>query len=344
MFMYQHEYLAVEQAKGAVATHVVGDVVSVSRGKPGTRYFSAEELTYPGLENGNIFVTTRHLTIKQKRDVCEDTTMPCLSDSDCTIAVGGKCTENGWCEEPAWCNVEPVPEIYKIDSKDLTIWVKSSIQFVQLDAERIFSTEADELGGANPKLGFNTFTAEQIMMMTKPMPVRFEEVSELGAALEVQFVWNCRTDDKMCKPEMRVKRLDTIFDPEHIGYFFNYAEYISEDVRVLNQLRGIRFWFRTTGVGKRLDVPTIVMKASTGMALMALAPIVADQLMIKLFANKTRFRARKYAESPDFGDYMNKLDALREAEEALPELHSKADEDIAEEEKSFKKLMMDEPD
>merc|ERR1740133_56983 len=104
MFIYQKEYLALEQAKGAVVTHVYGDVVAASSGKVGSRYFSSEELTYPGLENGNVFIATRQNVHLQKRDVCEDPEMPCTTAADCTSWGKGTCSENGFCIEPSWCD------------------------------------------------------------------------------------------------------------------------------------------------------------------------------------------------------------------------------------------------
>merc|ERR1719329_1644004 len=51
VLIWNEGYLQSEQAIGAVVTHVAGDALAVSTGKEATRYFSTEELTYPGMEN-----------------------------------------------------------------------------------------------------------------------------------------------------------------------------------------------------------------------------------------------------------------------------------------------------
>ncbi|CAK9063380.1 unnamed protein product [Durusdinium trenchii] len=66
IFIYNQGYLDYEPSRGAIATHVHGDFVAVSSGRPKVRYFTAEEITTPGLENGNVFVTTRQSLSRQK--------------------------------------------------------------------------------------------------------------------------------------------------------------------------------------------------------------------------------------------------------------------------------------
>lgn len=310
MFIYQKGYLELEQAKGAVITHASGDALSVSSGKAAERYFSTDELTYPGLENGNVFVATRQLVHKQKRDVCEDLDMPCVEDSDCSDfgATKGTCNENGFCVEPSWCDSEvgSKPEIYAMDTGGLQIWARSIIQFVKIAPERVFSTET--LG---PKYGVNAFTIRDLLMKCQPLPVRFEEVAELGAVIEVQFFWECNVKQDKCEPIIQARRLDTIFDPDNIGFGFSWAEYMDDKhtMRSRNEVRGIRIFFRTAGIGKKVSIAAAINKASLGAALFALGNIIADLLMTKVFKLKEKYKARKYEISPDFGDYIPKVEA-----------------------------------
>jgi len=311
MFIYQKGYLEFEQAKGAVATHVYGDAVAVSSGKVATRYFSAEDITYPNLENGNVFIATRQTVHRQKRGFCEDITVPCAKDSDCTIGGGdgAHCTENGYCMENSWCDQEEKPEVYEIDTANFQIWTRSSIQFVKIAGERVFSTESES---AVPQHGYNSFTITDLLMLCEPLPVRYEEVAELGAAVEIQFIWECAVKSKdVCKPKIKARRLDTVFDPDNIGFGFSYPEYLDDDHRLRNEVRGVRIFFRTSGVGRKISLSATITKASMGASLFSLAQVVADLLMSKMFALRNKYNARKYENTPDFSEYMEHVESRK---------------------------------
>jgi hypothetical protein len=307
MFIYKKAYLEYEQAKGAVTTHVFGDALSTSTGKPATRYFSTEEITYPGLENGNVFVTTRQTVHRQMRGFCEDPTTPCISDAECTIGGEGHCSSNGLCVEHSWCDQEEKPEIYELDTASLQIWTRSSVQFLKISPERVFSNDGNTPA---PTRGINTFSVSELLMKCEPSPVRYEEVAELGAAIEVTFVWDCDIKSK-CEPSIRVRRLDTIFDPDAIGFGFSFPEYVDDDHRLRNEVRGIRIFFKTFGTGKRFSVAATITKASMGASLIALARLVADLLMTKVFFLRSKYKARKYENTPDFSEYMEEVNAKK---------------------------------
>merc|ERR1719321_797180 len=143
-------------------------------------------------------------------------------------------------------------------------------------------------------------------MKCEPLPVRYEEVAELGAVVEVTFLWDCGVKEKTCRPDIKARRLDTVFDPDNIGYGFSHAEYVDENTRYRNQVRGVRFFFRTVGIGKKLSVAATINKASLGASLFTMATVVADLLMIKAFALSKKYRARKFETTPDFSEYMSK--------------------------------------
>lgn len=311
MFVYKKGYLELEQAKGGVVTHVFGDTVAASSGKRATRYFSAEDLTYPGLENGNVFVATRQRVHRQKRGVCEDHEVPCTIDNHCTEWGKGYCSPNGYCVEPSWCSQgSDEAEVYELNTGSLQIWARSTIQFVKIAPERVF-TEDHKPG---PQRGIDTFTVRELLIKCEPLPVRYEEVSELGAVIEVQFFWDCNVKAKECHPDVRARRLDVIFDPDNIGFGFSYPEYISKHERLFNEMRGIRIFFRTAGVGKKVSVSASIEKGSLGAALFAVAQIIADLLLTRVFALKKKYQARKYETTKDFSDYMKEIVA-RKAEE-----------------------------
>lgn len=315
-----HGYLEISEARGATATHVKGDALGISSGKKATRYFSAEEITFPGLENGNVFVATRQRTHRQSRGTCEDKWTPCRVDDDCTPGLGGSCSERGYCNEPAWCS-DGDPEIYELEVSELQIWVKSSIQFIMRDGQTaLYSTDKNK---PLPEKMYNIFSVRDLLMMCKPVPVRYEEISELGAAIEVQFIWNCNVVRDRCDPEIQAKRLDVLFDPQNIGFSYRHADYISADERVLHEKRGVRIFLRTVGRGEKASVSAFIMKAATTTSLLTIADVVADLMLLYFFAHRKKFKARKYEVSPDFSEYMEKLDAkLAEDDKNPVDLHN----------------------
>jgi len=333
VFLYTGGYNKVETANGAIATHVMGDTAASSSGKKGTRYFGTEDITYPGLENGNVFVTTRHRIYHQRRGVCEDRGMPCVVDTDCTRRTLGNCTDAGFCFEPSWCDQQD-PELYELDVSNLEIWVKSSIQFVNLAPEKVYSTVFQH---PYPERQFNAFTVRDILDLCVP-PVRYEEISELGVAIEVMFNWHCRVTKAECRPKVSARRLDTIFDPENIGFGYSYQEYLSDDDRMKIDVKGVRFFFRTVGTGYKMSLTTIVTKASTSGSLLCVTTVIADLLMLKVFFHRDRYRARKFEVSPDFSDYVRQLVEKKASEKKKHQYDEEDAEHQAREEKWLRQL------
>lgn len=316
VFIADRGYLEPEAAQGVMVNHMSGDAVGVSSGKKsGDRYFSADEITYPGLERGNVFVATKIIITQQKRGVCEDPNMYCRSADDCSKDVGAECTSNRLCKEPSWCSTlmdgEPASEVYKLDTANEVILVKSAIQFKLLQPTKLFHEEMTPV--MYPKPGFNAISLRQILLECNP-PVRYEEVAELGAAIEVQWVWNCNVDFPTCEKQMVARRLDVAFDAEKIGFNFGWPFYNGEDMTVngeereLRQMYGIRLYFRTVGTGQKVSMSIIIFKMSTGLALVGFAPIIADLMMLNCFKLSKKYAARKYIYSQDFGDYFDEMD------------------------------------
>jgi hypothetical protein len=322
VIIYKQGYLKFEESKGLTVLHVTGDAVATSSGAPGQRYFSNEELTYPGLENGNVFISTRLSVSRQMRGMCEDMQMPCVSDGDCTVGGQGKCTELGFCREHSWCNQDPKPQIYSMETDRLQIWARSAIQYVRLAPEKVFSSDSERDG---PHPG-NTFNIRQLLLMAKPLPVNYEEVAELGAVFDVTFRYDCNVKKDSCKPEMWVRRLDTMLDPDNIGFGFNHAEYVDGNTRYLNEVRGLRFVFRTTGRGKKRSVSALIMVGSTSGALLGFAAVIADLFLTKIMSNRKKYIARKFDYSPDFSSIFEKQ------QEEVPQRVTREDADRIEEE------------
>jgi hypothetical protein len=342
VLIYNEGYLEYEQAKGATINHVAGDAVAQSLGKTGSRYFSTEELTYPGLENGNVFIATKLIVHRQMRGYCEDPDMPCITDVDCMATHGkGTCTSAGLCRVYSWCNIgEEVerPEMYEIPIDTVQIWSRSFIQFVKLSPELMFTSDFDT---SEPDAE-NTFSVRQLLMKVKPLPIMYEEVARLGGLFEVGMRWECNLNRrKRCEPEITVRRLDTMFDSDHIGYSFKYAEYIDGDHRIQNEVHGLRFLFRTTGVGKKFSVSALVTTGSVAGSLMSMAIVVADLLLTKVFANRSKYIARKYEKTADFSEFIKELEERRKESTLLIDIE-KAEQQTVDKEAAWMRRWQEE--
>ena len=83
----------------------------------------------------------------------------------------------------------------------------------------------------------------------------------------------------------------------------------------MQTMKGIRFYFKSWGVGEQWSQVEIIFKISTGIALLGLAPLLADLLMLKFFPLAKKYAARKYEYSQDLGDYFEELKNLPRAVE-----------------------------
>lgn len=316
VFIYSEGYLEFESAKGILVAHTTGDAIGLDAASGKTRYFAADDINYPGLENGNVFIATRVSVDKQERGVCEDMTKMCMSAADCSKDVGAECSPDHFCKEPSWCSKQKIPNRFKLDTDTMRIWVKSAIQFQVLSGPHNsrFFTMGVENPIPFPEPHANTYTVRDLLLICDP-PVRFEEVSELGAAIEIQFVWNCNVNlgeeaaghFGRCFPKISARRIDSLFDEENIGFSFKYPWYTGEDQRELVQMSGIRFYLRTVGTGQKVSLTVIILKLSTGASLIGFAPILVDLMMLNLFKLSQKYKARKYIESEDFSKYMDML-------------------------------------
>jgi len=313
--------LQYEQARGVATTSVYGDVLAAADGQNVEKYFSADDLVYPPLENGNIFIATKLEIKHEKRGVCEDIRKPCESTDDCSKPPSGaswtpECTAAGFCKEPSWCP-EGTPELYSLDVSGFQVWIRTAIEFYKLnsllpeDERKTFGSMSTNPRGIklydkeNTKKDYNAYLVTDLLGMCTP-PVRIEEVSELGAAIEVQFAYDCNVASPVeaCMPDIFAQRIDAVLDPYGIGYQFGYPIYDDNDPdkRQLFNVRGLRFYIRTSGIGEMFDWAVVILMLSTAVALLGFAPVFTDMLMTNTFKLRKKYYARKYEHSQDFSD------------------------------------------
>lgn len=294
-------YCEFEPSKGATVTHALGEVLASGGTGKQSRYFSIDEITHPGLENGYVTIATQIEIEKQKRGTCTDPQMRCSSAADCTPGVGATC-EAGLCKEPSWCpDGTDSSTKYDLDTSSVGIWVKSSIQFLNLKPEKLFISSEKLV--PYPADGANVYSINDLLKLCNP-PVRFPEVKEAGAIFGVEFVWDCNVEDNDCdSPYVQVRRIDSAFGPDRPGFSFEYPVYLGPDTRELHKVTGIRFSMHTVGTGRKVSYYAALLKFSMALSLLGLAPLVADLLMLHCMGSGSdSYFARKYDMTEDFGE------------------------------------------
>lgn len=244
----------------------------------------------------------------------------------------------GLCKEPSWCpNGQESASQFDLETGTLGIWVKSSIQFVRLKSERLFTSQMTK-PIPYPATGANVYTINDLLKLCQP-PLRFTDIKEAGAVLGVQFIWDCDVEDEGCdKPHVQVQRIDTSFKTEHMGFSFEYPIYSGPDTRELHKVTGLRFFMHTVGTGRKVSCYAIILKFSMALALLGLAPLVADLVMLHCLGDKSdSYFARKYDMTEDFAE------AFRGGDDERHKVgHTAQDtEDEEPEEREWRRRMMD---
>jgi len=330
VFMFEKGYLEQEFAKGVSVAQFSGEVLARSA-LGDVHFFDHSEIDHPGLENNQVFVATKTIVQQEERGVCEDQFKRCRTPEDCSPDVGATCSPQKYCVEPSWCPVGD-PEVYKLPTGSAHIWVKSGVTFRKLAGNKLFSTDMTNIIRF-PNPHHNTYRITDLLQQCDP-PVRFEEVSELGAAVEVTFIWNCQVSSPYpCEKILKARRVDNLLDQDHIGYEFDHVEYdpTNPDKRTRFKKFGIRFVFATIGTGSALSMQIIIFQVSTGMALVGFAPLLADIIMLKFLPNSKKYHARKIDLTPSFDDVYQVQDVAKELKSDILG-QEEADEDDAEDE------------
>lgn len=246
-----------------------------------------------------------------------------------TVFIGGSGPATGSCSDPfgpdevqtcivqAWCPTERENKtITKMGPKltnaaNFTVLVKNSIQFPTLRPglrkRNILSTKDPDF---LKNCAFNTSTKDglycpilslgQIVDMIEPKE-NFTELAIEGGVVGLEIAWNCDNLERgieHCNPAYSAKRLD---DPKvgiSPGYNFRYATYYQTengtDYRKLIKAYGILFKMDVIGEGGMFDFFTLVLKLGSMIALLGIAVVISDVIVLYLLKKRWFYRDKKY--------------------------------------------------
>lgn len=325
VMLYKKGYQDTDTVVSAVLTKVKG-ISLTNRTDMGLRIWDVADYVVPAQEKDATFITTNAvITIGQAQGTCpEDTSVfgaRCNDDSDCIPmeplmlghgAMTGRCVPSDLesssksCEIYAWC---PVENDFKTDSPllqnavNFTIYIKNSVEFPKFNKKR-----------SNVLSSYNTST----LMTCNYDPVKdpycpifrlgtileltessFDEIAVEGGVIAVSIHWDCNFDwnERYCLPKYSFHRLDTKEADVARGWNFRYASYYEingTQHRNLIKAYGIRLLVFVTGQGGQFSFVPLTMNLGSGLALLGIATILCDMVVLYCLNRKDRYRKAKY--------------------------------------------------
>ncbi|XP_064612212.1 P2X purinoceptor 4-like isoform X2 [Liolophura sinensis] len=329
--VYKKGYQEFDNVQSSVTTKVKGVVFTNLTDVPGigARIWDVADYVVPSQENAAFFVTTNAIvTPNQTQSHCdEDPSMPdviCQSDSDCTagepVVTGngvrtGLCvnsTQNTTlkvCEIYAWCPVEnpkdpnlPKEPVLK-GSKNFTVFIKNNIEFPKFSVKRRnLPSKANDTYLQSCKYNSatdNSCPIFQLDTIVKESNNNYDEMAAKGGVIEIIIRWDCNLDYSLdnCVPEYEFRRLDSSDYTISKGYNFRYANYYMEDSeskRTLYKAYGILFIVNVMGRAGKFNVVPLLMNVGSGLALLSVATIICDIVVLYVLKARTLYKEKKY--------------------------------------------------
>lgn len=330
VIVYKKGYQEFDDVVGSVSTKVKGYSFAnrtIAGDFPGI--WDVADYTVPPQENSASFVTTNAiLTYDQAQTKCPEAISAdddCKTDKDCppmTMKVGGNGVRTGKCvnsSQPAvmvceiysWCPLEDdrlVSRPLLTSAENFTLFLKNNILFPKFGVSRSNILGSDlkrcRFNPTDPILKFcPIFLLAQIVNFTNH---KFEELNKLGASIQIQITWNCNLDfeESTCLPKYSFKRLDNnVRTNTSEGYNFRYAHYYKiENVtkRTLVKAYGIQFIIVVQGRAGKFNVVPLMLNIGSGLALLSLASIMCDIIMLYVLKSRNFYKEKKYQNVEEF--------------------------------------------
>lgn len=298
VFIINKAYLDSEKASGWITVKVMNPQLS----HLGISWDVYETTTNPG-EMGAVFIPTRVLITRgqtQEDQYCESYIHNCTKNSDCDVGnemlQKTEC-QNGHCMRRQWCPAEnpdsPTTEAHYLEFGNVDLWFKTFVHFsrFQLDV----STTDEKEPVMYPARGANTFPLHHLIRMAN---VDQEELVQNGGVMLMNALFNCDLDSGVCDTQVEAQNVDTVTG---YNYVYNHV-YWQDGIRKRDSYRmyGIRLMAFTTGLGVKASFSSVVMQISSGIALLTVAEVVADFVMMQVLSERNHYKEQKIIQTEDF--------------------------------------------
>jgi len=267
------------------------------------------DAVYPFKEQDAFFITTNfEVTYNQSRGTCySDSSPQCNATNPCPVnastgmgITNGTCSDDGYCWLRAWCpqELDNPPNQLLVGIPDFTVFVKVNVKFPT------YGVLVDNVGYAlTPGVNFWS-----IGDMLSSADVSYESVNVDGTVIAVIVEWDCDLDKPTsdCTPSFTFTRIDnpSQFSP---GFNFRYAHYYwipssnmngpvpgRTEYRDLFKVYGIRFVYMVSGQARKFDIIPLMLNFGSGLALLGIATVVTDLLVLYVVPNKKFYQTMKY--------------------------------------------------
>ncbi|ESP00966.1 hypothetical protein LOTGIDRAFT_207736 [Lottia gigantea] len=328
--VYKKGYQEFDDVNSAVTTKLKGVALTNltdEEGINGTRVWDVADYVIPPQENNAFFVTTNLIvTPAQQQDICEES--PSVEDGICspskpcipnTPVVNGNGIKTGECIKSsrnesvnvcmiyAWCPVEKdakPAEPVLLASQNFTVFIKNNIKFPKFNVSRrnlpdsasdTFLQSCRYANDAENK----TCPIFQLAQIVGSANQDYRKMAEQGGVVQILIQWNCNLDysQSECVPEYQFRRLDSDDYKVSKGFNFRYAEnYIENGVskRTLIKAYGIRFIVTVEGRAGKFNVVPLILNVGSGIALLSVATIICDIVVLYFLKARYFFREKKY--------------------------------------------------
>jgi len=325
-------YQASTPAAGSVAVKVKG--VSVKRqpgnvAEPFVLYDATDLTVY---DNGGVFIATNIMRTEQARGRClgtyhDEACIPGGPDvNNCTEGFlsrtgmqTGHCNASKVqpgmhrCEVIGWCPGEPEEdEISPLGNVgNFTLFLRTNVKFPGMQDADGKTLEFTNANGTVPTFGWNLFSLNDILGFGG---IRYEDIQATGADVVMNIYFDCDLDLGMekCGPRLpfEVVRLDTPNSELSRGYNMRWLSAVSfvpdvesapdavfdvgGDTRAVVKAFGPRIRVQITGQGRRWDLMRLTTTLGAGLALLGVATLVVDLLLLYVLPLKHTYQGLKY--------------------------------------------------
>eukprot|EP00794_Sanderia_malayensis_P014286 gene14287-15773_t len=324
------------KVKGTAAVNFTGFKSSLY---DGMEIFDPADYVVPAQENNEFFVMTNMIiTPNQSRSACPEdpkfTKNFCETSANCTagepVVNGngvktGKCVKSdrnpniSVCQIYAWCPVEideiPMPghgfkkgvPLLKA-AKDFTVLIKNQITFEKFGFSTrniINKNQTDYLKNCHYNAGKDELCPIfRLGHIVETAGYNFDELAYKGGIIAIMISWNCNLDysSDYCSPKYKFKRIDDPNAPIAGGFNFRFSRYFVDkgrQHRILYKAYGIKFEVLVKGKAGKFSVVPLFLNLGSGLALLGIATIWCDIIVLYFLKNKDVYRHHKYHQIED---------------------------------------------
>jgi len=290
VFMVRREYFDTEKTNGLVLSKIIASSDKAPDAKATQPWDISDFSANPG-EQGAVFLPTRILSTRgQVQDgYCGSPLHPCKTAADCNVGSSplqkAECS-SGLCMRRQWCPAQDAKnsktEVHYVDTQSYDIWFQTDLHFHRFELDVSTTEEKESIRW--PATRANTYTMRDLLKMAN---VEAQDVKDYGAILTVNQLFECDLGEETCDVRLQIENVDGKSGFNYVRNHFYEVNGVRK--RDTHRLYGIRLIASATGIGSKVSVAQIMLQVSCCVALMGLARLVADFVLVHLVPERRHY-------------------------------------------------------